>query len=79
VIVYVPVKTAGLRSSQRPDVVHGNDEHTANTLRVRVMSLVLIGVTVPERFVNNTGAKSTAVPLGVPLRSVIVVVNEVGM
>jgi hypothetical protein len=76
--VYVDLNTAGLRSSKPPAAVQGNDGHIAKANRVRLMSLVLMGPTTPLRFVNVSGEKSTANPLGVPLEIVIVAVSDVG-
>ena len=79
VIVYCDENTAGLRSWNNPVAVQGNDEHTAKANRVRLTSLVFIGVTEPLRFVNVSGEKSTAKPLGVPLKIEIVAISDVGV
>lgn len=78
-IVYSDENTAGLRSSNNPLAVQGNDAHAANENRIRVTSLVLIGLTCPLRLVNVRAEKSTAKPLGVPLRIVIVDISDVGV
>jgi hypothetical protein len=73
------VNTAGLRSWKSPVAEQGNDAHRAKTDRIRLTSLVFIGVGAPLRLVNISGEKSTAKPLGVPLKIVIVAVSEVGV
>jgi hypothetical protein len=78
-IVYFDVNTAGLRSWKPPVAVQGKDAHIANPNGVRKTSLVFIGVTLPLRFVNISGEKTTAKPLGVPLSTVIVLVSDVGV
>jgi hypothetical protein len=78
-IVYVDVNTAGLRSWNPPVAVQGKDAHRAKANRIRLTSLVFMGVTVPLRLVNIRSEKSTAKPLGVPLSIVIVAMSDVGV
>ena len=76
--MYVDENTAGLRSWNNPVAVQGKDPHIAKAKRIRLTSRVFIGVTVPLRLVNVSAGKSTAKPLGVPLKIVIVDISDVG-